>query len=59
MSDITFAQPLYLWLLLLIPVLVLFYILKQQSTSASFTFSPVKYLDEMPRPARTYLRHIL
>lgn len=59
MSDITFAQPLYLWLLLLIPVLVLFYILKQQSTSASFTFSPVRYLDEMPRPARTYLRHIL
>ncbi|MGM0463450.1 MAG: vWA domain-containing protein [Bacteroidota bacterium] len=59
MSDITFAQPLYLWLLLLIPVLVLFYILKQQSTSASFTFSPVKYLDEMPRPARSYLRHIL
>lgn len=59
MSDITFAQPLYLWLLLIIPLLVLYYILKQQSTSASFTFSPVKYLDDMPRPARSYLRHIL
>lgn len=59
MSDVIFAQPLYLWLLLIIPALVLFYILRQYNTSASFTFSPVKYLDDMPRPARSYLRHIL
>ncbi|MDZ7738485.1 MAG: VWA domain-containing protein [Bacteroidales bacterium] len=59
MSDITFAQPLYLWLLLIIPVLVLYYILRQHGTAATFTFSPVKYLDDMPRPARSYLRHIL
>ena len=35
MTGITFAEPLFLWLLLLVPGMVAFYILRQQKTSAS------------------------
>ncbi|MEA1885919.1 MAG: VWA domain-containing protein [Bacteroidota bacterium] len=55
----TFANPVYLWLLLLIPLLVVFYVLRQQKTAPSFTFSSVKQLRNMPGSVRPYLRHIL
>jgi len=59
MSNITFANPEYLWLLLVIPLLVVFYILRQQKTSPSLTFSSVKQLRDIPGSVRLYLRHIL
>ncbi len=59
MSNITFANPEYLWLLLVIPLLVVFYILRQQKTSPSLTFSSVKQLRDIPGSVRPYLRHIL
>ncbi len=59
MSNITFANPLYLWFLLLIPILVIFYLLRQHKTTTSLTFSSVKQLRDMPASVRPYLRHIL
>ncbi|MFO7853112.1 MAG: vWA domain-containing protein [Bacteroidota bacterium] len=55
----TFANPLYLWFLLLIPILVIFYLLRQHKTTTSLTFSSVKQLRDMPASVRPYLRHIL
>lgn len=59
MSNITFANPLYLWFLLLIPILVIFYLLRQHKTVTSLTFSSVNQLRDMPASLRPYLRHIL
>ncbi|HDZ40834.1 MAG TPA: VWA domain-containing protein [Bacteroidetes bacterium] len=55
----TFANPGYLWLLLIIPLMVIFYILRQHKTSPSLTFSSVQRLSDMPKSARFYLRHLL
>ncbi|MDT8401716.1 MAG: VWA domain-containing protein [Bacteroidales bacterium] len=55
----TFANPGYLWLLIIIPLLVIFYILRQHKTSPSLTFSSVQWLSDMPKSARSYLRHLL
>ena len=35
MNGITFAEPLFLYLLIAIPAMIAFYILKQQSVTAS------------------------
>ena len=59
MNNITFANPVYLWLLLIIPLLILFYILRQQKTSPSLTFSSVQQLKDMQGSLRVYLRHLL
>jgi len=59
MINITFANPGYLWLLLIIPLMVIFYILRQHKTSPSLTFSSVQRLSDMPKSARFYLRHLL
>ncbi|MBS0010607.1 MAG: VWA domain-containing protein [Bacteroidales bacterium] len=55
----TFANPGYLWLLLIIPVLAVFYIFRQQRTSPALRFSSLMQFSEIPRPVRQYLRHIL
>jgi Ca-activated chloride channel family protein len=59
MNNITFANPAYLWLLLIIPLLIVFYILRQQKTSPSLTFSSVQQLRDMQGSLRSYLRHLL
>ncbi len=59
MINITFANPSYLWFLLIIPLLVLFYILRQRKTTPSLTYSNVQQLREIQSSARLFLRHIL
>lgn len=59
MNNITFANPVYLWLLLIIPLLIVFYILRQQKTSPSLTFTSVQQLRDMQGSLRVYLRHLL
>jgi len=59
MTNITFANPSYLWFLLIIPLLVLFYILRQRKTTPSLTYSNVQQLRDMQGSARLFLRHIL
>jgi len=59
MDNITFASPSYLWILLAVPLLALFYILRQRKTTAALTYSSVRQLDDIPAPARVYVKHIL
>ncbi|MBN1388166.1 MAG: VWA domain-containing protein [Bacteroidales bacterium] len=55
----TFANPVYLWFLLIIPLLAVFYILRQQKTSPSLIFSSVQQLRNTQGSFRIILRHIL
>ncbi len=59
MTGIKFAQPLYLWLLLLVPAIIAFYILRQSRTSASLRMPGLKPFAKTGQSFRNYLRHIL
>jgi Ca-activated chloride channel family protein len=59
MSNITFANPAYLWLLLVLPLLLLFYLFRQRLTSPALTFSSVDQVRDMAGSWRSYLRHAL
>ncbi len=59
MTGISFANPLFLWLLLLVPALISFYIFRQQKTSASFHLPGLKPFEKTGTSFRNYLRHIL
>ncbi len=59
MTRITFADPHFLWLLLLVPGLIAFYLLRQQKTSASLQMPGLQQFDKTGDTFRTYLRHIL
>ncbi|HPT22486.1 MAG TPA: VWA domain-containing protein [Bacteroidales bacterium] len=54
-----FADPLFLYLLLLIPAIVAFYILKQQKTSPSLRVPGLQQFENAGTTFRHYLRHIL
>lgn len=59
MSRITFDQPLFLYLLLLIPVLVAFYVLKQQKANPSLRMPGLHQFAKTGKTFRHYLRHVL
>jgi Ca-activated chloride channel homolog len=59
MSRITFADPLYLWLLLLIPAMVAFYIFRQQKTTSSLRMPGLEQFRNSSVTFRHYLRHAL
>jgi Ca-activated chloride channel homolog len=59
MNGITFAEPLFLWLLLLIPGIIAFYILRQQKTSPSLHMPGLQQFEKSGETFRNYLRHIL
>lgn len=59
MTGITFANPWFLWLLVLVPGMVAFYILRQQRTSASLHVPDLKQFSLAGNTFRNYLRHIL
>ncbi len=59
MKVITFEQPFFLYLLLLIPAIIAFYIFKQQSTNASLTMPGLEPFANTGNTFRHYLRHIL
>jgi Ca-activated chloride channel family protein len=59
MSRITFDQPMFLYLLLLIPVLVAFYILKQQKANPSLRMPGLHQFAKTGKTFRHYLRHVL
>lgn len=56
-ANITFAQPMMLWLLLIIPALVALYIFRD--TVGSVKISSVGNLAQMGRPFKEILRHVL
>jgi Ca-activated chloride channel family protein len=59
MNGIKFAEPLYLYLLVLVPVIIAFYILKQQNTFASLRMPGLQPFKNTGSTFRNYLRHIL
>lgn len=59
MTRITFADPHFLWLLLLIPGIIAYYLLRQQKTNASLQMPGLQQFDKTGVTFRTYLRHIL
>src|SRR5450759_517396 len=59
MNGITFAEPLFLYLLIAIPAMIAFYILKQQSVTASLRMPGLQSFAQAGITFRHYLRHIL
>jgi Ca-activated chloride channel homolog len=59
MSGIKFAQPIFLYLLVIIPVMIAFYVLKQQKVTASMRMPGLQSFSQSGSTFRHYLRHIL
>jgi Ca-activated chloride channel homolog len=57
MNGITFAEPLFLYLLVLIPAIIVFYIFKQQKAIASFRMPGLQQFAKSGKTFRHYLRH--
>jgi Ca-activated chloride channel homolog len=59
MTGFTFANPLFLWLLIMVPGIVAWYILRQQKTTASLQVSGLQQFEKAGTTFRNYLRHFL
>lgn len=59
MTRITFAEPLFLYLLAVVPAMIIFYILRQQKTTASLRMPGLQPFSEAGTTFRHYLRHTL
>ncbi|HEX7493526.1 MAG TPA: VWA domain-containing protein [Bacteroidales bacterium] len=59
MNGITFAEPIFLYLLVAIPAIVAFYVLKQQKVTASLRMPGLQSFAMTGTTFRHYLRHIL
>ena len=59
MTGIAFAQPLFLFLLALVPAMVTFYVLRQQKTTSSLQMPGLDPFGKSVKSFRNYLRHIL
>ena len=59
LENIEFANPKLLWLLLLVPALIVWYILRHKKQEASLSFSDLKGFVKLPKTWKAYLRHLL
>ena len=59
MNGIKFAEPLFLYMLIVVPAMIVFYILKQQSVTASVRMPGLQPFAHTGTTFRHYLRHIL
>jgi len=59
MTGITFAQPYFLYLLLILPAMIAFYALKQHKASASVSVPGLHSFENAGTTFRHWLRHIL
>jgi Ca-activated chloride channel homolog len=59
MNGITYDQPQFLWLLILIPLMVAWYVVRQQKASAALRMPGLKQFDKAGKTYRHYLRHML
>ena len=59
LENITFANPKLLWGLLLIPLIIVWYVLRHKKQEASVRFSDTQGFDEVPKSWRVYGRHLL
>ena len=58
-ENIEFANSKLLWLLLLVPALIVWYILRHKQQEASVSFSDLKGMVKLPKTWKAYLRHLL
>lgn len=58
LSDITFAYPWVLFLLLILPVLIYWYWKKNEQITPAVTFSSLKLFDDVPKSIREKLIHV-
>ena len=58
-ENIEFANPKLLWLLLVVPALIVWYILRHKKQEASLSFSDLKGFVKLPKTWKAYLRHML
>ena len=58
MKVMTFAEPLFLYLLIVIPAMIAFYIIKQQKASAALRMPGLQPFADAGLTFRHYLRHI-
>ena len=58
-ENIEFANPKLLWLLLLVPLAIVWYILRHKKQEAAVTFSDLKGMMKLPKTWKAYLRHLL
>lgn len=59
MTNIHFANPGYLWFLLLLPLMILFYFLRRNKVNANLQVSTLSGILAGPKSWKTYLRHLL
>ena len=59
MNKITFADPHFLYLLLIVPAIIAFYVLKQHKAYASLRLPGLNPLDKSGTTIRNYLQHLL
>ena len=58
-ENIEFANPKLLWLLLLVPLSILWYVLRHKKQEASMQFSDTNGFTKLPKAWKAYLRHLL
>ena len=58
-ENIEFANPKLLWLLLLVPLAIIWYILRHKKQEAAVTFSDMKGMVKLPRTWKGFMRHLL
>ena len=59
MNGIKFAEPFFLYLLIVVPAMIVFYILKQHRVTASVRMPGLQPFEQTGSTFRHYLRHIL
>jgi Ca-activated chloride channel family protein len=59
MNRITFAEPLFLYLLTIVPAMIAFYLFKQQKATASLRVPGLQPFEDTVTTFRHYLRHFL
>jgi len=59
MTVIKFAEPLFLYLLIIVAGMIAFYVLKQHKTNASLQMPGIQAFGDTGNTFRNYLRHIL
>lgn len=58
-TGITYAEPLFLWLLVIVPGMIAYYILRQRKTNAALSMPGLEPFNRTKDTFRNYLRHIL
>ena len=59
LENIEFANPKLLWLLLIVPLAIVWYVLRHRKQEASVRFSDMSDFAKLPRTWKAYLRHLL